>query len=86
MNRFANSPPLFASTCADLIARMIDTVPRGVKLTEVITPLLIKPDGVQLALNNDTLELSGEVRVRHLTRTNNSISAGGGLISFILYK
>lgn len=73
MNRFANSPPLFASTCADLIARMIDTVPRGVKLTEVITPLLVKPDGVQLALNNDTLELSGEVRVR-LSHSYSTIS------------
>ncbi|KAJ7901363.1 heme peroxidase [Mycena leptocephala] len=67
MRSFANSPPLFASTCADLIARMIDTVPRGVKLTEVITPLLVKPDGVQLALNNDTLELSGEVRLWNAT-------------------
>ncbi|KAJ7906150.1 heme peroxidase [Mycena leptocephala] len=67
MRSFADSPTLFASTCADLIARMIDTVPRGVKLTEVITPLLIKPDGVQLALNNDTLELSGEVRLWNAT-------------------
>ncbi|KAJ7815321.1 putative L-ascorbate oxidase [Mycena olivaceomarginata] len=38
MGSFADSPELFASTCADLFAKMIDTVPRGVQLTEVITP------------------------------------------------
>jgi hypothetical protein len=37
--QFAKSPELFASTCAELFARMLDTVPTGVQLTEVITPL-----------------------------------------------
>ncbi|KAJ6589944.1 putative L-ascorbate oxidase [Mycena vulgaris] len=59
---FADSPEVFASTCADLFARMIDTVPRGVELTEVITPLPVKPSGLQLTLAGDTLKLAGEVR------------------------
>jgi hypothetical protein len=61
---FANSPELFASTCATLFARMVDTVPRGVQLTEIIKPLPVKPDSVQLVLNGGALQLSGEVRVR----------------------
>jgi hypothetical protein len=42
---------------------MLDTVPRGVELTEVITPVPIKPDNIQLVLNKDKLKLSGQVRV-----------------------
>ncbi|KAJ7929869.1 heme peroxidase, partial [Mycena leptocephala] len=48
MLSFANSPDLFASTCADLFARMFDTVPSGVELTDVITPLPVKPSSVKL--------------------------------------
>jgi hypothetical protein len=64
LRRFADSPELFASTCANLIARMLDTVPREVELTEIITPLRVKPQGIVLSLAGDTLKLSGEVRVR----------------------
>ncbi|KAJ7613498.1 heme peroxidase [Roridomyces roridus] len=60
--QFSDSPSLFASTCADLFARMIDTVPRGVELTEVLSPLPVKPAFVELTLANDTLQLSGQVR------------------------
>ncbi|KAJ6526723.1 heme peroxidase [Mycena capillaripes] len=63
MQSFANSPELFASTCADLFARMIDTVPKGVQLTEVLTPLPVKPDSIQLTLDGDTLQFSGELRL-----------------------
>jgi hypothetical protein len=64
MSSFANSPKLFATTCARLFARMIDTVPKGMKLTEVIEPLLAKPQGAQITvLANDTFALRGEVRV-----------------------
>ncbi|KAJ6542186.1 heme peroxidase [Mycena vulgaris] len=44
MLSFANSLDVFTSTCADLFARMLDTVPRGVELTDVIEPLPVKPD------------------------------------------
>ncbi|KAF8175929.1 heme peroxidase [Mycena galopus ATCC 62051] len=62
MLSFANSAELYASTCADLFARMLDTVPSGVNLTEVITPLPVKPSSVELILDGDTLQLSGFVR------------------------
>ncbi|KAJ7433636.1 heme peroxidase [Mycena galericulata] len=63
MRSFANSPELFASTCASMFARMIDTVPKGVQLTDVITPLPVKPGNVALTLQNDTLQLSLLVRL-----------------------
>ncbi|KAJ7342452.1 heme peroxidase [Mycena albidolilacea] len=73
MLAFANSPELFASTCATLFARMVDTVPRGVQLTEVIKPLPVKPDSVQLVLNGGTLQLSGEVRFWNTTADPNRV-------------
>jgi hypothetical protein len=42
---------------------MFDTVPRDVKLTEVITPLPVKPSGLDIVLVGDVLRFSGEVRV-----------------------
>jgi hypothetical protein len=63
-HRFAKSPDLFASTCATMFARMLDTVPSGVELTDVIDPLPIKPASVALVLDGDKLKLSGLVRVR----------------------
>jgi hypothetical protein len=46
-----------------MLARMFDTVPRGVQLTHSITPLPVKPHNIQLTLDTNTLRLSGEVRV-----------------------
>ncbi|KAF7341539.1 Peroxidase [Mycena venus] len=63
MQSFANSPDLFASTCADLLARMVDTVPAGVQLTDVITPLAVKPANLQLILDGDVIQFSGQVRL-----------------------
>ncbi|KAJ7804117.1 heme peroxidase [Mycena olivaceomarginata] len=67
MHSFADSPKLFASTCADLFARMLDTVPTGVQLTDVITALPVKPASVDLILNGDILQLSGFVRLWNMT-------------------
>ncbi|KAF7355820.1 Peroxidase [Mycena venus] len=67
MLAFVKDPDLFATTCANLFTRMLDTVPNGVQLTEVITPLPVKPDSVILTLNNNTLELSGRVRLWNMT-------------------
>ncbi|KAJ7110609.1 heme peroxidase [Mycena epipterygia] len=67
MASFAKSPELFASTCADLFARMIDTVPNGVQLSDVITPLPVKPDNLELVLDGDALKFSGEVRLWNMT-------------------
>lgn len=43
---------------------MLNTVPYGVQLTEVITPLPVKPANLELILDGDTLQLWGVVRVR----------------------
>ncbi|KAI0720710.1 heme peroxidase [Cerioporus squamosus] len=48
MASFAASPELFKSTCGTLFARMLDTVPKDVQLTEVIEPLPVKPQSVLL--------------------------------------
>ncbi|KAF7341316.1 Peroxidase [Mycena venus] len=64
MHSFADSPELFASTCAGLFARMLDTVPNGVQLTEVITPLPVKPDVTLLRLDTSGHKLELLVSVR----------------------
>ncbi|KAK7039880.1 peroxidase [Favolaschia claudopus] len=63
MKSFADSPSLFASTCSTLIARMIDTVPKQTQLTDVLTPLPIKPADIRLDLRGSTIEFSGKVRL-----------------------
>ncbi|KAF8188883.1 heme peroxidase [Mycena galopus ATCC 62051] len=67
MLSFANSADLFASTCADLFARMLDTVPSDVQLTDVITPLPVKPSEVNLIMDGDSLQLHGFVRIWNTT-------------------
>ncbi|KAJ6589732.1 hypothetical protein B0H19DRAFT_1249252 [Mycena capillaripes] len=42
---------------------MLDTVPSGVKLTEVIEPLPVKPKNIVLRPDGDKLKLSGSVRL-----------------------
>ncbi|KAJ7785509.1 heme peroxidase [Mycena olivaceomarginata] len=68
MRSFAESPELFASTCADLFTRMLDTVPAGVQLNEdLLTPLPVKPELQPLSLINGTLQFGGSVRFYNLT-------------------
>ncbi|KAJ7290721.1 heme peroxidase, partial [Mycena rebaudengoi] len=57
MLAFANSPEHFASTCAGLFARMLDTVPNGVQLSEVITPMPVKPTSPTFALDGGFWDL-----------------------------
>lgn len=65
MRDLASSNTVFQSRCAELLARMIDTVPKGVQLTDVITPIPVKPYGVQLSIDDKgQLHLEGYVRVR----------------------
>ncbi|KAJ7312895.1 heme peroxidase [Mycena albidolilacea] len=45
----------------DVCARMLNTVPAGVHLTDVITPLSVKPV-LRLILDGNTIQFSGEVR------------------------
>ncbi|KAJ7333382.1 heme peroxidase [Mycena albidolilacea] len=64
MRRFASSPAFFASTCASLFVHMLDTIPSGVVLSEVLMPLPVKLDMLQLMLDGDKLLFAGEVRVQ----------------------
>jgi hypothetical protein len=60
---FADSQDLFFSTCANLFERMLNTVPSGVTLTEVINPIAVKPR-IYLDIQDDgSLNVFGEVRV-----------------------
>jgi hypothetical protein len=63
-------PATFRTTCSSIFERMIDTVPSSVTLTDVITPIDIKPAGLKVYLQNDTaLHLEGAIRVRITERT-----------------
>ncbi|KAH7101481.1 heme peroxidase [Auriculariales sp. MPI-PUGE-AT-0066] len=68
MQGFAQNAGHFQRTCKSLLERMIDTVPKGVELTEVIRPLPVKPYQVKLTYMNDgIIKLSGEVRFFNAT-------------------
>ncbi|KAF8175885.1 hypothetical protein K438DRAFT_1979397 [Mycena galopus ATCC 62051] len=43
-----------------LYARMLDTVPYDVELSDVITPMPVKPDNAVLTMDGDVLRLSGQ--------------------------
>ncbi|KAJ7662949.1 heme peroxidase [Mycena rosella] len=60
MNAFAADENLYANICAALFARMLDTVPSGVVLTDVVTPIPVKPTQVELIHHGDgTLLFNG---------------------------
>lgn len=55
----------FLGTCVDLMGRMINTVPAGVELGPLISPMQIKPINVTFDLDGKgNLEFSGKIRVR----------------------
>ncbi|KAI1338911.1 heme peroxidase [Xylariaceae sp. FL0016] len=69
MNALAD-PAVFKSKCADILARMIDTVPSSVTLSDEIQPIEIKPYITRLSLNeNGTMAFEGRVRVRTTATT-----------------
>ncbi|KAH8883560.1 heme peroxidase [Thozetella sp. PMI_491] len=60
----AASNDFFLSTCTDLLARMINTVPRGVVLSNVIQPVEVKPRDLRIDLAmNGTMTVSGNLRI-----------------------
>ncbi|KAF7343082.1 Peroxidase [Mycena venus] len=71
--RFSDSPDFFASTCATLLARMLDTVPSGVQLTEVVTPLPVKPSNLAIILAGDMLNVSVEIRFWNMSADANRL-------------
>lgn len=54
MRALAADSTYFANKCASLFERMINTVPHGVELSEVIVPTHVKPWGVQLTVHPAT--------------------------------
>ena len=60
----AQSQQAFVNKCSNLIARMIDTVPRSVKLTDVVEPHPSLPYHIALVYTgNGTMLFTGSVRV-----------------------
>ncbi|KAK2596582.1 hypothetical protein N8I77_013463 [Diaporthe amygdali] len=54
----------FVGTCVDLMGRMINTVPSGVKLEAPISPMEVKPINVTFDIDSrGKLEFSGKIRV-----------------------
>jgi hypothetical protein len=68
MIALANQGEGFLDTCVTLLERMINTVPKDVTLSDVITPIDVKP--INATLDFDTagnLIFSGYIRVSSLT-------------------
>jgi hypothetical protein len=64
MSKMAASNDFFMSTCTDVLERMINTVPKGVELTDVIHPYPVKPSFLRTELgSNGTMTVSGHIRV-----------------------
>ena len=63
--RGMTDPTFFRTTCQTLLQRMIETVPGGVALTDVIQVYDVKPAAVQLTLvDANTINFAGYIRVR----------------------
>jgi hypothetical protein len=65
MQSFAMDPDFFVSRCGALLETMLNTVPAGVTLSDVIEPLVVKPHELRLFFTSTGgLTLSGNIRVR----------------------
>jgi hypothetical protein len=65
ISQLADSNDYFLSTCTTMLERMINTVPRSAKLTDVINPIDVKPRNLFITPNGDgTLFVNGFIRVR----------------------
>ena len=64
IRKMANDNKFFLSYCTTLLERMVNTVPREIVLTEPLTPIPVKPSGLQIDINsNGTMVLRGLLRV-----------------------
>ncbi|KAM0261527.1 hypothetical protein ACHAQJ_002210 [Trichoderma viride] len=64
ISHMADSQDFFLSTCNTMLERMIDTVPRSVKLTDVINPAPVKPRNLFVDVNTDgTMFVNGVIRI-----------------------
>ncbi|KAI0718223.1 hypothetical protein C8T65DRAFT_737454 [Cerioporus squamosus] len=82
VNSFVASSELFKSTCGTLFARMIDTVPKDVQLTEVIESLPVKPQSVLLTYMGDgIIRLTGQVRIMWANRAGHTDPSHADVLS-----
>lgn len=64
MRDLASSNDVFNNRCGELLGRMLDTVPKGVTLTDPIAPVPVKPWNAQLSIDsNGNIQLEGNVRI-----------------------
>jgi len=66
IQQMAASSDFFFSTCATVLEKMINTVPKNVVLTEPLTPLPVKPVAGRFdisLLSDGMMRASGEIRV-----------------------
>ncbi|KAM0261106.1 hypothetical protein ACHAQJ_002367 [Trichoderma viride] len=64
IGQMASSPSYFYKTCQTLLERMINTVPKGVTLTDPIQPIAVKPSKLFATINsNGTMTMSGSIRL-----------------------
>lgn len=66
------SPDTFAETCKTIFARMINTVPSNVTLTNEIALIPAKVSAVQLTVENNQMVLRASLRVSCLTSNRSS--------------
>ncbi|KAM0525616.1 hypothetical protein ACHAPE_000325 [Trichoderma viride] len=68
ISQLADSNDYFLSTCTTMLERMINTVPRGVKLMDVLKPIAVKPRNLFVTPNADgTLYVNGFIRIANTT-------------------
>ncbi len=65
----------YRNTCQNVLQKMIEVVPDGVTLSDVITPYAVKPVDMQLTMNAgaSSFLLTGSIRVRTTTLSADSI-------------
>ncbi|KAL7924845.1 heme peroxidase [Trichoderma austrokoningii] len=67
ISQLADSNDYFLKSCNTMLGRMINTVPRGVKLTD-INPIAVKPRNLFITPNTDgTLYVNGFIRITNTT-------------------
>lgn len=65
----------FQTTCANILERMINTVPKTVTLSDPLTPLPVKPYRPKATLNPDgTIAFDGWIRVATKDRTDKNLT------------
>lgn len=70
-------PTTFATTCASILQRMIETVPPGTIFSDALQPYEVKPSALQLTLlqGGATIKFEGYIRVRTTVRSAASIAS-----------